>query len=83
MTISVLRTVKDYKKMIIKEQNYYKCHIKNLLDKIIGWNKRRKKIIVKIFYLFLSIKGKLNFLQFARFVNLASNNYVNNGTIAS
>jgi len=67
LIISILVVVKDYENMIIKGQNHYKYHIKNLLDKMIGLNKRRKKFIVEIFGLFLSIKGKLNFLQFARF----------------
>ena len=67
LIISILVVAKDYKNMIIKGQNHYKYHIKNLLGKMIGLNKKRKKFIVEIFCLFLSIKGKLNFLQFARF----------------
>ncbi len=67
LIISILVVAKDYEKMIIKGQNHYKYHIKNLLDKMIGLNKIRKKFIEEIFCLFLSIKGKYNFLQFSRY----------------
>ena len=67
LIISILVIIKGYKNMIIKGQNHYKYHIKYLLDKMKDLNKIREKFIEEIFCLFLSIKGKHNFLQFARY----------------
>jgi hypothetical protein len=53
--------------MIIKEQINYKGHIKNILDKMPGINKWRYDFMLEVFGLFLSIKGRINFLQLARF----------------
>lgn len=53
--------------MIIKGQTDYKYHIKNALSKMQKVNKWQFDFILEVFLLFLSIKGKLNFLQLGRF----------------
>ena len=45
LIISILGVEKDYKNMIIKGQNHYKYHIKNLLNKMIGLNLKLIKIL--------------------------------------
>ena len=53
--------------MIIKGQTDYKYHIKKALNKMQNVNKWQSDFILDIYLLFLSIKGRLNFLQFGRF----------------
>ena len=53
--------------MVIKERSSYKYHTKTLLDKMRGVNKRQYNFIIEIFGLFLSIKGRMNFLQLDRY----------------
>ena len=53
--------------MIIKGQSDCKGHIKNVLNKIQGINKWRYDFIVEVLVLFLSIKGRINFLQLERY----------------
>ena len=53
--------------MIIKGQTDYKYHIKKALNKMQNVNKWQSDFILEIYLLFLSIKGRLNFLQFGRF----------------
>jgi len=50
--------------MIIKGQTDYKYHIKKALNKMQNVNKWQYDFILEIYLLFLSIKGRINFLQF-------------------
>ncbi len=49
--------------MIIKEQADYKSIIKNSLNEMHNINKWQYYFIIEIIGLFLSIKGRINFLQ--------------------
>jgi hypothetical protein len=53
--------------MIIKGQTDYKYHIKKALNKMQNVNKWQSDFILEIYLLFLSIKGRMNFLQLGRF----------------
>jgi hypothetical protein len=53
--------------MINRENNLHKTLIINTLNKMSKINQCRKDFILEVFILFLSIKGRLNFLQLARF----------------
>lgn len=53
--------------MIIKGHNDYKYHIKKALNKMQGISKWQYVFILDVYLLFLSIKGKLNFLQMGRY----------------
>ena len=53
--------------MIIKEQTEYKYHIKKALNKMQKVNKWQYYFIIDIYLLFLSIKGKINFMQLSRY----------------
>lgn len=55
--------------MIIIGQTDYNYHIKTALYKMRKANKRQFDFILDVFLLFLSIKGKLNFLQLGRYRN--------------
>lgn len=63
--------------MIINEQSDYKYHIKKTLNKMQNVNKRQYNFMLEIFGLYLSIKGRLNFLQFARFGKFYEQSYRN------
>ena len=63
--------------MIIKEKSSYKDCIKNILSKMNEVNKWQYDFLLEIFGLFLSIKGRLNFLQFARYGNHNEQRYRN------
>ena len=64
--------------MIIKGQTDYKYHIKKALFKMQKVNKWQFDFILEIFLLFLSIKGKLNFLQLGNMENILNNVFVIN-----
>ena len=53
--------------MIIKGQTEYKYHIKKALNKMQNINKWQYYFILEVIGLFLSIKGRINFLQLGRF----------------
>ena len=53
--------------MIINEQSDYKYHIKKTLNKMQNVSKWQYNFLLEVFGLYLSIKGRINFLQFARF----------------
>ena len=53
--------------MSFQELSQFKYQVKNVLNKMIGLNKSRKDFLVNIISLFLSIKGRINFLQLERF----------------
>ena len=63
--------------MIINEQSNYKYHIKKALNKMQNVNKRQYNFMLEIFGLYLSIKGRLNFLQFSRFGKFYEQSYRN------
>lgn len=53
--------------MITREYKIYNKLIINTLSKISSINKSRKNFICEVFILFLSIKGRINFLQLGRY----------------
>lgn len=61
--------------MIIREQNLYKELIFNMLNKLSKINQWRRSFIGEILILFLSIRGKINFLQLARYGNFSEQRY--------
>lgn len=61
--------------MIIKGYNSYNKHIIKALDKIANINKWRKDFLMEVFTLFLSIKGRVNFLQLARYGKFTEQRY--------
>ena len=63
--------------MIINEQSDYKYHIKKTLNKMPNVNKRQYNFMLEIFGLYLSIKGRINFLQFSRFGKFYEQSYRN------
>ena len=63
--------------MIINEQSDYKYHIKKTLNKMPNVNKRQYNFMLEIFGLYLSIKGRINFLQFSRFGKFCEQSYRN------
>ena len=67
MKISILTTnLKQLLSMIFKDQSECKGHIKKALHQMNGVNKWQSHFIVEVLILFLSIKGRLNFLQLSR-----------------
>lgn len=63
--------------MIFKEESSYKDHTKRALNKMKGVNKWQYDFIVEILGLFLSIKGRLNFLQLSRYGKAGEQHYRN------
>ena len=61
--------------MIFKEKPNYKDHTKRLLNKMKGVNKWQYDFILEVLGLFLSIKGRLNFLQLSRYGNYNEQRY--------
>ncbi len=53
--------------MIIREQKLYNALIFSMIDKLPNINRWRKAFLSEIFILFLSIRGRINFLQLARY----------------
>jgi len=53
--------------MITREQKYYKALIYNMIDKLPNINQWRRSFLTETFILFMSIKGRINFLQLARY----------------
>jgi hypothetical protein len=53
--------------MNFQELSQFKYQVKNVLNKMIGLNKCRKDFFISTMSLFLSIKGRINFLQLERF----------------
>ena len=53
--------------MISQELSRYKYHINRVFNKMDGLNKTRKSFFISAMHLFLSIKGKINFLQLERY----------------
>ena len=63
--------------MTFSEKSSYKDIVKSVLKKMNGINQPQFKFITEIFGLFLSIQGRLNFLQFARFGSRCEQSYRN------
>lgn len=63
--------------MIFKEQSSYKDYTKILLNKMEGVKKWQYDFILETLGLFLSIKGRLNFLQLGRFGSRSEQHYRN------
>lgn len=53
--------------MITREHKTYNHLIISMLDKLSNINQWRKDFIIETFVLFLSIRGRINFLQLARY----------------
>jgi hypothetical protein len=64
--------------MNIQELSSYKYPTQNALNKMKGLNKCKKDFILTVIGLFLSIKGRINFLQLERFSNLDEQSFRNN-----
>lgn len=64
--------------MNIQELSSFKYPIKNVLIKMESLNKCRKDFILTVFGLFLSVKGRINFLQLERFSSLDEQSFRNN-----
>ena len=56
-----------YASMITREYKFYNKLIINTLSKMSNINKCRKDFFCEVMFLFLSIKGRINFLQFGRY----------------
>ena len=63
--------------MIINEQSDYKYRIKKTLNKMQNVNKWQYQFLLEVFGLYLSIKGRINFLQFERFGKRTEQSYRN------
>ena len=61
--------------MRIRDNKPYKSLIINTLNKISNLNRRRKDFFYEALVLFLSIKGRINFLQLSRFGNHCEQRY--------
>lgn len=61
--------------MATKGSKFYNTLIINTLDKISIFSKCRKDFLCEIFHLFLSIKGRVNFLQLGRYGNFKEQGY--------
>jgi len=61
--------------MTTRDNKFYKQLIINTLNKISNLNKRRKDFLCEVLMLFLCIKGKINFLQLARFGKFKEQRY--------
>lgn len=64
--------------MNIQELSSFKFPIKNALIKMKSVNKCRKDFMLTVFGLFLSIKGRINFLQLERYSKLDEQSFRNN-----
>ena len=53
--------------MITREQKPYKALITTMLDKLSNINLWRSEFLIETFILFMSIRGRINFLQLARY----------------
>ena len=51
--------------------------IETILQKMIGLNTRRRSAIIEVLMLFLSFRGRINFLQLGRQGNLSERSYRN------
>jgi hypothetical protein len=61
--------------MTTRDNKNYKTLINNVLHNISNLNKRRKDFLCEVLILFLCIKGRINFLQLARFGKFKEQRY--------
>jgi len=61
--------------MITREQKPYKTLIHNMLDKLPNINQWRRSFFLETLLLFMSIRGKINFLQLARYGKFKEQRY--------
>jgi len=61
--------------MNVNHYEFYNNLIINTLEKISIFSKRRKDFLCEVFILFLCVKGRLNFLQLARFGKFKEQRY--------
>lgn len=61
--------------MTIRDNEFYKTLITNTLNKISVLNKCRKDFLCEVLILFLCIKGRINFLQLARYGKFKEQRY--------
>src|SRR6056297_375440 len=61
--------------MITREQKPYNTHIHNMLDKLPNINQWRRSFFLETLLLFVSIRGKINFLQLARYGKFKEQRY--------
>lgn len=78
LIISILYCLPKLYKVTIEGQTQYKYHIKKALDKMDSIKNVQQKFILEILYLFLGIKGRINFLQLGRFGKHSEQYYRNN-----
>ena len=53
--------------MIIRELKLYNAHISSMIDKLQNINRCRRAFLTETLVLFMSIRGRINFLQLARY----------------
>ena len=63
--------------MIFQELSQFKYQLKNVLNKMVGLNKCRKDFFIITMSLFLSIKGRIHFLQLERFSDIYEQSFLN------
>jgi len=63
--------------MTLKGKSISKYHIKTILDKMSGINKWQYYFIQTILLLFMSIKGRINFLQLSRYSDFGEQHFRN------
>ena len=63
--------------MSFQELSQFKYQLKNVLNKMVGLNKCRKDFFISTMSLFLSIKGRINFLQLERFSDIDEQSFRN------
>jgi hypothetical protein len=63
--------------MSFQELSQFKYQVKNVLNKMVGLNKCRKDFFISTMSLFLSIKGRINFLQLERFSDIDEQSFRN------
>lgn len=76
LIISILKDLpQSVLSMITREQKYYKYLIISTLNKISKLNKCRKEFFCEVLILFLSVKGRINFLQLGRVGSFGEQRY--------
>jgi hypothetical protein len=63
--------------MNFQELYQFKYQVKNVLNKMVVLNKCRKDFFISTMSLFLSIKGRINFLQLERFSDIDEQSFRN------
>jgi hypothetical protein len=61
--------------MTIREQKPYNILISNMIDKLSNISQWRRSFLMETFFLFMSIRGRINFLQLARYGEFSEQRY--------